>query len=215
MKKYSVFLIALLLLAPCVWAQTFKRTAKNPGFFIPQGALQTGNKPEKLVPVEQMRFRGQQAPVVLEMQLQAQEKARKEAEEKAKQAALEKKKQEFENQERLPQAEPSEILTEEKSAASGELTDYVSNENIAEQKNTNVVNDENKKLSPMEAARIKAQKIKSEQNRQAATGEDEAKFAQIIEEYRREIKAISESKPLPNRRLIDVISDYKDVDRSI
>ena len=82
----------------------------------------------------------------------------------------------------------------------------------------------------MEEARLKAAKIKSAQNKQTETRDNEAKsaqnkqdkeqkneekFAQIIEEYRREIKAISEKKPLPNKRLIDVISDYKNIDRSI
>ena len=210
MKKYWCIFISLILLAPCVWAQSFKRTAKNPGFFIPQGALQTNNKPEKLVPVDQMRFRGQQAPVVVEMQRQAQEKAQKEAEEKAKQAASEKKKQEDEIRQKLRQQELAKTQQEEKNIDNTKVA-----VNVEENQATNVTFTENKKLSPMEEARLKAKKIKSAQSKQTIALDDETKFAQIIEEYRSEVKAISEGRPLPNKRLIEVISDYKDIDHSI
>ena len=235
MKKYWLFLISLILIAPCVWAQGFKRTTKNPGFFMPQGALQTNNKPEKLVPVDQMRFRGQQAPVVIEMQRQAQEKAHREAEEKAQQAELEKKKQEDEARQKQRQQELAKLRQEEKNTNTEETTDSLSTANIKEEQDTNTSyvensHKENKKLSPMEEARLKAAGIKSAQNKQtekhgdkaksapdkqAKEQKNEEKFAQIIEEYRREIKAISEKKPLPNKRLINVISDYKDIDHSI
>ena len=238
MKKHWLILISLILLAPCVWAQSFKRTTKTPGFFIPKGALQTNNRPEKLVPVEAMRYQGQQAPIVVEMKQQAQEKAKKEAEEKARLEAEEKKKQEQEirekqRQERLAklQQEQQNILsTEEKRE---EITPLPSEDETENEIETSTPSG-NKKLSPIEAARLRAEKIKTAQQktetqtqpttteklktaptRQPDTQKDEEMFARIIEEYRRDTKAISEGKPIKNQRLMDMIADYKDVERPI
>lgn len=210
MKKYLFVLIFAVLAAPCVWAQNFKRTAKMPGFFIPKGALQTGSRQEKLVPVDQMRYKGQVAPVVTQMQQQAQEKAKQEAQEKAKQAELEKQRLQREaRQEKIKQKELAKKEEAEKAAAAQETeaadTDYSDNTGDTAQR----------PLSPMEAARLKAEKIRAEQERLQEQKADEAKFAQIIEEYRNEVKAISDNKPAPNKRLMDMIADYKDMERPI
>lgn len=210
MKKYLFVLIFAVLIVPCVWAQGFKRTAKMPGFFIPKGALQTGNRQEKLVPVDQMRYKGQVAPIVTQMQQQAQEKAKQEAQEKAKQAELEKQRLQREaRQEKIKQKELAKKEEAEKAAAAQETeaadTDYSDNTGDTAQR----------PLSPMEAARLKAEKIRAEQERLQEQKADEEKFAQIIEEYRNEVKAISDNKPAPNKRLMDMIADYKDMERPI
>lgn len=211
MKKYLFVLIFAVLIVPCVWAQGFKRTAKMPGFFIPKGALQTGNRQEKLVPVDQMRYKGQVAPIVTQMQQQAQEKARLEAQEKAKQEELEKQRLQREaRQEKIKQKELAKKEEEaEKIAATPETEtsekDYYDSTEYTAQK----------PLSPMETARLKAEKIKAEQERLQEQKADEEKFAQIIEEYRHDVKTISDNKPAPNKRLMDMIADYKDMERPI
>ena len=193
MKKYIVILISILLLAPCVGAQTFKRTTKTPGFFIPKGALQTGTRKEKLPPVEQMRYRGQQAPVVLEMQRQAQEKAKQEQIEKQKQEALAKLKKEQED------AKSQKISTTENKEDETSLTQFSENtETRVENAN---FSSETKKITDVPLVEI--------------SPEDEAKFTQILIEYHNDVEAISQNRTVRNQRLINMIADFVDKDRSI
>lgn len=184
MRKYLFILIFAVLLAPCVWAQSFKRTAKMPGFFIPKGALQTGNKPEKLVPVEQMRYKGQLAPAVIEAKRQAQEEARLKAEENER---LEKQ--------RL-QKEATRAREEQERLAKKQA-------------------EKDKISSELKIAKLKEDKIKAEQQKLQEQKAEEEKFAQIIEEYRKDIRDISDNKPTPNKRLMEMIADYKDLEHPI
>ena len=186
MKKYVVILISILLLAPCVGAQTFKRTTKTPGFFIPKGALQTGTRRENLPPVEQMRYRGQQAPIVIEMQRQAQEKAKQEQIEKQKQEALAKLKKEQED------SKSQKISTAENNK------DNTSN------------NKDETNLTQLSEGSTSADLPLVE-----ISPEDEAKFTQILIEYHNDVEAISQNRTVRNQRLINMIADFVDKDRSI
>jgi len=215
MKKYLFVLIFAILAAPCVLAQNFKRTPKMPGFFIPKGALQTGNKQEKLVPVDQMRYKGQVAPIVTEMQQQAQEKARQEAQEKAKQDELEKQRLQREARQEKAKQEQLELQKKREKELEEAKKEQAETENTPTDYSYNTGTTTQKTLSPMEAARQKAEKIKAQQERLQEQKADEEKFAQIIEEYRRDIKAISDNKPAPNKRLMEMIADYKDMERPI
>ena len=186
MKKNLLIIALLIILAPDVWAQTIKRTTRTPGFFVPQGALQTGQRTEKLVPVEQMKYRGQPAQVVIDMQQQARQQAEQEANKIANRQALEKMRQEREEQTALK--EPDNNL----SAPLPPIEDTQSTSNNV------AVN------TPTATAEELAEQKK-----------DEELFSQIIEEYRHDVKAISRRIPTRNQRLIDMIADYKDIDRSI
>lgn len=68
--KLCLYTLCCCLIIGLAHAQ-IRRTTKMPDFFVPQGALSTTAKPEKLPPIESMRFNGQQAPIVLEMQQKA------------------------------------------------------------------------------------------------------------------------------------------------
>lgn len=186
MKKNLLIIVLLILLAPGVWAQTIKRTTRNPGFFVPQGALQTGQRTEKLVPVEQMKYRGQPAQVVIDMQQQARQQAEQEANKVANQRALEKMRQERKEQ---------VAVHEHDSNLSTSLSTINNTQSTNNNTLVNTTNAASEKLAGQE--------------------KDEEMFAQIIEEYRRDVKAISQRKPTRNQRLIDMIADYKDIDRSI
>ena len=209
MKKYWVILISLILLAPCVWAQTFKRTTKTPGFFVPKGALQTGNKPEKLIPVEAMRYQGQQAPIVVEMQRRAQEKAQKEAEEKLRLQQEEQIHKELSELQTDP--EKTEITENNAVLAQETKTEADEKEVITKEEETIATINYSSPPSAEQAARLKAEKIAKRQEQET----DDAVFEQIIAEYKRDTKAISESNPIKNQRLIDMIADFKDVEHVI
>lgn len=77
MKKYFLAFFSTLIIAAGASAQVFKRTDKMPSFFVPNGALTTGQQKEKLPPISSMQYRGKQAPVVIEMQKQQQLQAAK------------------------------------------------------------------------------------------------------------------------------------------
>ena len=186
MKKYVVILISILLLAPCVGAQTFKRTTKTPGFFIPKGALQTGARRENLPPVEQMRYHGQQAPIVVEMQRQAQEKAKQEQIEKQKQEALAKLKKEQED------SKSQKISTAENDK-----------ENTSNNKDETDLTQFSEGSSSPDLPLVEI------------SPEDEAKFTQILIEYHNDVEAISQNRTVRNQRLINMIADFVDKDRSI
>lgn len=214
MKKYWVIIISLLLLAPCVWAQTIKRTSKMPGFFVPKGALQTGYKPERLVPIEALQYQGRQTPTTENIQQQEQEKTQKDAKEKVPSAAEEKRRQEQAALEEEKQKELNK-LSKEQEATTEKETVSLQAEEIPTANETTAIYPENKKLSAQQAARLKAEKIKQNLTKQQEQKTDDALFTQIITEYRRDIKAISEGKPIKNQRLTDMIADYKDVERPI
>lgn len=200
MKKYFILLASILLIAPCVGAQTFKRTTKTPGFFIPKGALQTGARREKLPPVEQMNYRGQQAPIVIEMQRQAQEKAKQEQIEKQKQEAFAKLKKEQENT-KFQKASTSE--NKENETTLSQIPDNTK----TKVENGNVTFDTKQNISATQKTNdIPLVEI---------SPEDEAKFAQILAEYHNDVEAISKNTPIRNQRLINMIADFVDKDRSI
>ncbi|MBR1601231.1 MAG: hypothetical protein IJ677_06600 [Alphaproteobacteria bacterium] len=208
MKKYVVSFILILLLAPCVGAQTFKRTAKTPGFFIPKGALQAKGRSEKLPPVEKMNYRGQPAQIVIDLQHQAQEKAKQEELEKQKQEALAKFKREQEikkNEQHISSGNQKNNNTE--SVHSASITNTA--ENTKEKLSNEIAQKQNKIApTPENGQEINIKLIKT-------SPEDETKFEQIIDEYRSDILAISNGTPTRNQRLIDMIADYTDTDRSI
>lgn len=186
MKKNLLIIALLITLSPDVWAQTIKRTTKTPGFFVPQGALQTGRRTEKLVPVEQMKYQGQPAQVVIDMQQQARQQAEQEADKIANRKALEKMKQERDEQ--IAMHEHNNNLS----------VSLPSTDNTQAVDNTTVMN-----TPTLTSEELTTQK------------KDEEMFTQIIEEYRHDVKAISQRKPTRNQRLIDMIADYKDIDHSI
>ncbi|MBQ8481435.1 MAG: hypothetical protein IJ532_02745 [Alphaproteobacteria bacterium] len=198
MKKYFILLISILLLAPCVGAQTFKRTTKKPGFFVPKGALQTGARKEKLPPIEKMIYRGQPAPIVIEMQRQAQEKARQEQAEKQKQEAIARLKQEKEQTEKQKQEEFAKLKQEQEDVKSQKL--------LTAEENTDNIENQNPENNPVQITDIALVDI---------SPEDEAKFTQILVEYHNDVEAISQQKTVRNQRLIDMIADFTDTDRSI
>ena len=80
-------------------AESFQRTDKNAGFFVPNGAFQPAKKQEKLPSVQQMQYQGSQAPVIMEME---QEKlAKQQAEAEAEKKRLQKQKQQLEAEKKL------------------------------------------------------------------------------------------------------------------
>ena len=223
MKKYFVILISVLLLAPCVGAQTFKRTSKTPGFFIPKGAMQTGSRAEKLPPVEKMHYHGQPAQIVIDMQQQAQEKAKQEQIEKQKQEAFAKLKKEQEAKkkaqqdlEKRKQNAFEELEKEQQEIAENSIIDnkqQISTGNLVSEDAETNLNEENKPTSTAENGGDTKMNVGMELAK--LSPEDEQKFTQIIEEYHSDVKAISQNKPVRNQRLIDMIADYTDTDRSI
>lgn len=188
MKKYITFFILLILLAPCVGAQTFRRSARTPGFFVPKGALQNSRQ-EKLVPVEAMRYQGKQAPVIAEIK-------RKQAQEKAKQEALAKLKKEQEAQQAQNNNAAAKAEEENSQTTAGTETAVFAENANSQQSAENII----EKETAQDIAEHKA---------------DDKKFAQIIEEYQRDVVAISKGNPIRNQRLIDMIADYKDFEHSI
>lgn len=212
MKKYLLVLISVVLLVPCVWAQNFKRTSKMPGFFVPKGALQTESRPEKLVPVEAMRYQGKQAPIVVEMQRQAQEKSLQKAEEKAKEEAI---KKHYEEHEKEKQKELVELQQEPEGMKKIENADNSMYVEAAKEKESVAASLESKSMSAQQAARLKAEQIKENMAKQQEQKEDDAMFEQIIAEYKRDVTLISEGKSPGNKRLIDMIADFKDAEHAI
>ncbi|MBP5353412.1 MAG: hypothetical protein J6Y91_06620 [Alphaproteobacteria bacterium] len=77
MKKYILILIALIFLPLYVSAQNVKRGDVMPGFFVPDGALQTQRQPEKLPPVEAIQYGKKMSDALMEAQIQKQQEAQK------------------------------------------------------------------------------------------------------------------------------------------
>lgn len=208
MKKYPVILLMLLTAAPYVSAQTVKRTSQMPGFFIPQGALHTQPQAEKLVPVEEMRYQGRQAQIVIDLQRQKQEEARKKLEAEKREEEAVRRKTELAA---AKAAESGKTQTASAPAAAQPAAGTAGIKSPAPQTATQTVVETKTPAIPAAPA---AAPLPSKQDL-AAMQTDDKMFAQIIDEYRRETAAISQGHPVRNQRLIDMIADYKDIDRKI
>lgn len=199
MKKYVLLLLCAMLLCPYVGAQTFKRTTKTPSFFVPKGALQTGNRRENLVPVEEMRYQGQQAPIVVEMQRLAREKAQKEAQEKITAQTIERLRKEHENTHKnqaVAKENESRLANQQGEQKTQHIETAAKNINVA-----NLKSAENKRLRSIEEPTI--------------SEADEEVFVQIISEYHHDVAAASKGNTRLNKRMLEMVADYKNQEHEI
>lgn len=196
MKKYILALI-FAITAPYVWAQNVQHGNVMPGFFVPNGALKTNSTPEKLPPIETMTY-GQKNPAFHNnaqiQKPQAQNNAQNNATETvsvnnannnnansvAKPTRLSTSNEQIKKLNSfLPQA--IEKTTEEQS----DIVDNdknTTNDTVSDQPSDNTA-----------SSAVSAQDI----------------FAQIFEEYQKDIQAISKNEFVENKRLLKILADYK------
>lgn len=209
MKKYLLVLFLMMFLCPSIGAQTFKRTTKMPSFFVPKGALQTENKPEKLVPIEVMqRMLLERNPEMMaeyrrREQEKALEKQRKEQEE-----ALERQNKELEEAHERHHREHMQAVQKEQEEFKKTENTLLS---TAEEDNTKDEHVDSAKESDSEINKAK----KSFVDEPIVSPEDEEFFAQIIEEYRRNILEVSKGKTDLDKRIVEMVADYKNYEHRI
>lgn len=212
MKKYLVLLVlAFLSLLTAVNAQTVKRTDKMPGFFIPSNALKTKKSAEKLPPVQNMRYKGQQAPIIKEMYIQEQKKLA----EQQKEAERLKKQKELENlaQENLQKYVDSAPEKEDSVQAVSQIHNRTNRPSTQDLIRRRLAKYQEQSAAEQNSETEEENKQKEQEFQ--ITAENQEKFKRIIDEYRSDIRNISQNKPFHNQRLIDMIADYKDTDRKI
>lgn len=218
MIKKTVLIAVLIFSAQAVFAQTVKRTAKQPDFFMPQQILDKMYQPEKLPPVEKMQINGKPAPVVEEMR----QKAAAEAEKKRLAEVAAKKKAEAEAQKK--RAEKIAELNRQKEEAEKRRAELLAKQQQAAQQ---------KRQAEQQLPATKNYSAKSEKPAQpvitqssapkppAPTSDPEISNAynfsydDIIAEYKKDAANISKNVPFNNPRLKSVIQDYKNMERKI
>ena len=168
-------------------AQSFQRTDKNAGFFVPNGAFQPAKKQEKLPSVQQMQYQGSQAPVIMEME---QEKlAKEQAEAEAEKKRLQKQKQQLEAEKKLMEIKQKRQLQVQKRAEQ-----IKQKQQIEAQPAKNVA-----KEVPM--PKIEAQPIQNQPTNI---------YEQIMAEYARDLQNISQGLPVNNPRLNNMLNEFND-----
>jgi len=194
MKKYLFVLLLMMFLCPPIGAQTFKRATKMPSFFVPKGALQTGNRPENLVPIEEMN----------RMLLERNPKIRAEYQHK----------EQMQTESQKTGGSAHHQYNEQMQAEQGEFENIV----LTTAKEENTQNKDVDSVKENNLA-VNTDENDSAENKYAeepiVSSEDEAFLAQIIDEYRRDIVEVSKGEIGLNRRIVEMVSDYKDFENRI
>lgn len=168
-------------------AESFQRTDKNAGFFVPNGAFQPAKKQEKLPSVQQMQYQGSQAPVIMEME---QEKlAKQQAEAEAEKKRLQKQKQQLEAEKKL-----MEIKQKRQMLAQKRAEEIKQKQQIEKQPTKDVAKEV---LVP----NIEAQPMQSKPT---------SIYEQIMAEYAQDLQNISQGLPVNNPRLNNMLNDFND-----
>lgn len=168
-------------------AQSFQRTDKNAGFFVPNGAFLPEKKQEKLPTVQQMQYQGSQAPVIMEME---QEKlAKQQAEAEAEKKRLQKQKQQLEAEKKLMEIKQKRQLQVQKRAEQ-----IKQKQQIETQPAKNVA-----KEVPM--PKIEAQPMQNQPTNI---------YEQIMAEYAQDLQNISQGLPVNNPRLNNMLNEFND-----
>lgn len=199
MYKLSM-LILLLIGLNCEMSQARVRDDRTPNFFIPTGAMQSQKQIERLPDVRQMRYQGEQAPIVVQIE---QERAAKIAEAE-KQQAEEQKRSEYEQKLEKEKKERLQKLRQRKAELQKK-----SSESINEENNQSAEKKEKSEISAEEVIPLThSNKInkQSEHNKNVTKTTDS--YYSIIESYQRDLQDISEGKQVDNPQLRDMLNDF-------